>query len=161
MAYYRHCETGEMPSGEPAVWLARPWVRMVTVIIDCLIYLAAAVVGVFIGLVAYGIASEINSVVIAIIPNIVTLVVQMYLLVSRGQTIGKIMMGIRIVDAQTGEHPGWARLLFLRIIVHGILMSIPFAGFIYLIVDTRFVFRADRRTIHDLIAGTRVDKIAN
>ena len=85
------------------------------------------------------------------------------MLATRGQTIGKIIMKIRIVDAVTGEHPGWARLILLRTIVNsviiGILNILPGAGVLYFIVDSLFIFRADHRTIHDLIAGTRVDKV--
>ena len=68
-------------------------------------------------------------------------------------------MNVRIVDSVTGAHPGWARLILLRVIVQSILTSIPFVGGIYFIVDSLFIFREDRRTIHDMIAGTRVDKV--
>ena len=94
-------------------------------------------------------------------------ITQMVLLAKRGQTIGKILMKIRVVDATTGEHPGWVRLVLLRTIlnslIHSVLSAIPFVGemfaFAYFLTDSLFIFRDDRRTIHDLIAGTRVDKV--
>ena len=100
--------------------------------------------------------------------SLVVFIVQMVLLGTRGQTIGKIAMKIRIVDAQTGEHPGWARLILLRTIVNsliiGALNAIPVVGQglggAYFLVDSLFIFREDHRTIHDMIASTRVDKIA-
>ena len=104
-------------------------------------------------------------------------ITQMVLLAKRGQTIGKILMKIRVVDATTGEHPGWVRLVLLRTILNSLISSvlsaiplfviplgaIPFVGevpsFAYFLTDSLFIFRDDRRTIHDLIAGTRVDKV--
>ena len=90
---------------------------------------------------------------------IALIVIQLVLLGTRGQTIGKIAMKIRIVDAQSGAHPGWARLILLRAIVNGILTSIPFLGTVYWIVDSLFIFRSDHRTIHDLYSGTRVVRV--
>ena len=89
--------------------------------------------------------------------NIAIFIVQMILLVTRGQTIGKIVLKIRIVDAETGEHPGGWRIIMLRVIAHAILL----VTIIYLPIDSLFIFRKDRRTIHDLIAQTRVDKVSN
>ena len=86
---------------------------------------------------------------------------QWFLLGSRGQTIGKIVMKVRVVDSKTGAHPGWARLIFLRTIVNGIITGIPFAGSIYRLVDSLLIFRGDHRTIHDMIAGARVDKVTD
>ena len=154
---YRPYESGEMSAREPEGGLASPGARLAALIIDALIYIAAAVASIVIGFVLNAVVGLTGTVAMILIVSTGVFVVQMYLLGSRGQTLGKMAMDIRIVDAQTGEHPGWARILLLRTLVHGIIVSIPFAGFVYLIVDTLFVFRADRRTIHDLIAGTRVD----
>ena len=155
---YRPYEAGEMAAGEPATELASPWVRLVAVIIDALIYFAVAVVAGMIGFFAIG--DEAGAAILAVIAFIVVFVVQLILLGSRGQTIGKIALKVRIVDSLTGTHPGWARLVLLRTILHGVLTGIPFAGGIYWLVDSLFIFRADHRTIHDLIASTRVDKVA-
>ncbi len=97
------------------------------------------------------VGSALSSVV-----HIAIAIVQVVLMATRGQTIGKMIVKIRIVDAETGEHPGGWRIIMLRVIAHIILIS----TIIYWPIDTLFVFRKDRRTIHDLIAQTRVDKIA-
>ena len=51
-----------------------------------------------------------------------------------------------------------------ELLIPSVLNAIPFVGqglsSIYIIIDSLFIFRADRRTIHDFIAGTRVDKVA-
>lgn len=81
---------------------------------------------------------------------------QIYLLVARGQTIGKVVCGIKIVDVNSGEIPGWAQLLLLRGLLNGLITGIPLIGFFYFITDSLFIFREDRRCIHDHIASTRV-----
>lgn len=83
-------------------------------------------------------------------------IAQIWMLSTRGQTIGKRIVGIRIVRAIDGSPPGFVRAWLLRDFVKGILCSIPVFGKVFCLVDLCFIFRADRRCIHDLIAGTRV-----
>lgn len=182
---YRPYDSGEMPADEPTSELASPWIRLVAWLIDGSIYSVVAMVAVIIGVILLiamvGIDFSdladfdledllrpfLGVIAFTLLSLFVVFIVQMALLATRGQTIGKIIMGIRIVDARTGEHPGWARLILLRTIVNwlisGTLNAVPLVGpglsGIYFIVDSLFIFREDRRTIHDLIAGTRVDKI--
>jgi uncharacterized RDD family membrane protein YckC len=87
---------------------------------------------------------------------LVLLVIQIYLLTTRGQTIGKKLLGIRIVTFDDETNPGFVKAVLLRVIINGIIGSIPVAGPIYSLVDICFIFRDDRRCIHDLIAGTKV-----
>ncbi|MSU46593.1 MAG: RDD family protein [Lacunisphaera sp.] len=84
--------------------------------------------------------------------------IQIYLLTTRGQAIGKKLMGIRIVIHGAGTNPGFVKVVLLRIIVNGFIGVLPFVGVIYSLVDICFIFRDDRRCIHDLIAGTMVVK---
>ncbi len=84
------------------------------------------------------------------------IVVNIVLLAKRGQTIGKRILAIRIVAAENDENPGWVKTIILRSVVNGIISSVPILGGIYALVDICFIFREDRRCIHDLIAGTRV-----
>ena len=174
---YRPYDSGEMASEEPATELASPGVRLVAWLIDVMIYFAITVVALIIGIAIAGVGfSDLTNldagfflgavavvVVLTLLALLVLFIVQMVLLATRGQTIGKIIMKIKIVDAQTGQHPGWARLILLRTIVNSIIISVlnvlPGAGGAYFLVDSLFIFRADHRTIHDFIAGTRVDKV--
>lgn len=82
------------------------------------------------------------------------LVYQAYLLTTKGQTIGKQMMGLKVVLRTTGQNGGFVPNVLLRVIVNGVLSAIPF----YSIVDAVLIFRADRRCIHDMIANTQVVK---
>ncbi len=78
------------------------------------------------------------------------------LLTTKGQTIGKKMMKIRIANYKDNANPGFVNCVLLRIVVNAILGSIPLLGMFYSIVDICFIFREDRRCIHDLLADTHV-----
>jgi uncharacterized RDD family membrane protein YckC len=82
---------------------------------------------------------------------------QTYLLSTRGQTLGKRWMGIKIVKLD-GTAPGFVHAVLLRIFVNALIGSIPKAGGVYSLVDVLMIFRQDRRCAHDLIASTRVVK---
>ena len=82
------------------------------------------------------------------------LVTQIYLLSTTGQTIGKRLLGIRIVLKDSLKNGGFVVNVLKRGLVNGLLSLIP--G--YFLVDSLFIFREDRRCIHDLIAATCVIK---
>lgn len=83
---------------------------------------------------------------------------QLVMLTQSGQTIGKRQVGIRIVDATSGDHVGFFRVVILRSILNAAISAVPYAGQVYALVDHGFVFREDRRCVHDHIAGTKVIK---
>jgi uncharacterized RDD family membrane protein YckC len=83
-----------------------------------------------------------------------------YLLKKKGQTIGKMILGIRIVDSR-GEVPDFFMLLAKRYLPISLAALIPGIGSYVSLVDCLFIFRSDRRCIHDLIAGTRVVMVRN
>lgn len=87
---------------------------------------------------------------------IVLAVTQIYLLTTCGQTIGKKIVGIKIVNNEDGSEGGFVKNVLMRGFVNGLISSVPFVGAIYALVDILFIFRQDRRCIHDLIAGTKV-----
>lgn len=79
-------------------------------------------------------------------------VIQLVFLSIDGQTIGKKVLKVKIVKVSTGKNGGFVTNVLLRVIVSLIPCIIP----IYPLVDVLFIFRQDRRCIHDFIAGTRV-----
>jgi uncharacterized RDD family membrane protein YckC len=81
--------------------------------------------------------------------------VQGYPLATTGQTWGKKVLKLRIVDMQ-GLKPDFWRLIALRYGVGRVAAMIPLLGGIYSLADILFIFRDDRRCVHDHIAGTRV-----
>jgi uncharacterized RDD family membrane protein YckC len=86
------------------------------------------------------------------------LAVQIWLLTTRGQTIAKRLLGIRIVRCPDDAPAGFVHAWLLRNLVPGIIQLVPWFGLVFFLVDACFIFRDDRRCIHDLIAGTRVVK---
>jgi uncharacterized RDD family membrane protein YckC len=85
-------------------------------------------------------------------------VVQTVMLVKHGQSLGKRALKIRIVRVSDESTPGFVKVVLLRMWVPSFIAGIPYAGAIIWIVDGLFIFRDDRRCLHDLIAGTKVIK---
>jgi uncharacterized RDD family membrane protein YckC len=83
---------------------------------------------------------------------LVLMLVQLWLVASRGQTLAKIWLGIRIVRKDTGENGGFVTNVLLRGLLNGVLGLFP----LYFFIDSLLIFREDRRCLHDLIAGTIV-----
>jgi len=79
-----------------------------------------------------------------------------YFLATRGQTIGKIAAGVRIVDYNSGQLLSFGKLIGLRYVPVWLVSAIPFAGGCLGLVDILFIFGNERRCVHDLIAGTKV-----
>lgn len=89
---------------------------------------------------------------------LVFVVLHGYLLMKHGQTIGKRLIGTRIVGLD-GKILPFGRLIGLRYLPIQVMVAIPLVGSIIGLVDALFIFRDDRRCLHDLIAGTRVVKV--
>jgi len=70
--------------------------------------------------------------------------------------LGKKLAGIRIVLKDTQENGGFAVNVLKRGVLNGLLSLIP--G--YFLADSLFIFREDRRCLHDMIAGTVVIQAA-
>jgi uncharacterized RDD family membrane protein YckC len=87
------------------------------------------------------------------------LALQAVLLSLRGQSIGNMLVRTRIVRADDGEPAGFMRAFLLRGFLARAIRQIPLLGAIFWIVDSCFIFRDDKRCLHDLMAGTKVVKI--
>jgi len=82
--------------------------------------------------------------------------VQAVLLTFRGQTLGKLAMGLRIVDYEEEDPPGFFPCVILRSLVPWVIAFIPLFGTLFWLFDCLFIFGEKRRCIHDLMAGTKV-----
>ncbi|MBL4770916.1 MAG: RDD family protein [Planctomycetes bacterium] len=78
-----------------------------------------------------------------------------YLLATRAQTIGKAALGIKIVTLD-GSNAGFGRIVLRRMLPLTLTASIPIIGGFVSLIDSLFIFRKNKRCVHDLIAGTRV-----
>jgi uncharacterized RDD family membrane protein YckC len=86
--------------------------------------------------------------------TIVTLI-QIALIANFGQTIGKMLLKIKIVDIETGQKANFVRSVVLRSILFkyiGYLLTY----FLLLMVDFVFLFTKNNRTLHDRLAKTIV-----
>ena len=82
--------------------------------------------------------------------------VNAYLLAKHGQSVGKRLVGIRIVNIDDNRRTPFSKIVFLRTLPVQLVGAIPVLGGLFTLVDILFIFRQDRRCVHDLIAGTRV-----
>jgi uncharacterized RDD family membrane protein YckC len=78
-------------------------------------------------------------------------------LANYGQTIGKKLMKIKIVDME-GNNLGLIKLYSLRYLSFSLFSQIPVAGGLISLLNILFVFGKERRCLHDRLAGTQVIK---
>lgn len=90
------------------------------------------------------------------------MLVQGGLLYARGQTLGKRLMGIKIVRSD-GERASLVRIVCLRIAPGNLLLIVPALNVllwpIFWLVDNLMIFGQTRRCLHDLIADTTVVRV--
>lgn len=88
--------------------------------------------------------------------------VQLILIATRGQNLGKLVVGLRVVRADDGQRANLLQAGALRFLLPTSLIFLPYGwgllGLLFLFVDLCFIGREDGRCLHDLIAGTRVVK---
>lgn len=93
----------------------------------------------------------------AVIGFAVFVAVQFYPLNASAQTWGKRALGVRIANLD-GSQPGIGQLLGKRYLPVQAVAAVPIVGNVLAVINVLFIFREDRRCVHDLIAGTRVVK---
>jgi len=91
--------------------------------------------------------------------SLLLLIVQIVMLSTRGQTIGKWLLRIRVVRYADGSPVGFVHGWLLRNFVPGLIQLVPWVGFAFYLADACFIFSPERRCLHDLIAGTKVVKV--
>jgi uncharacterized RDD family membrane protein YckC len=126
--------------------LAGRGARLVTKIIDVILF------GVAVAVIVISFAIDDGLGGLSLLTLLAIPIVQVVLLSKYGQTIGKKALDIRIVQASTEQNGGFVPNVLLRAWITFLLGIVPLFG----IVDVLFIFREDRRCIHDMIAGTRV-----
>ena len=169
-------DIGEQPIVSAAGDLASRWQRLGAALLDFL-PTVAALVPFFIGIMTKALSGQaiaapdgVNPLtpflaagrlgVVSLVLLTVVLATQWTLLGVRGQTLGKIVARIRVVRVDG------SRASFLHTVV---ARNWPFflcglflgnAGSIVGTLDMLFVFRRDKRCLHDLMAGTKVVRVA-
>lgn len=82
----------------------------------------------------------------------------LWLLYKDGQTIGKRMVGTRIVRT-SGVRAGFIRIVGLREFLSRLLYIVPFVGPAFMIIGHSMILLPQRRCMHDYIADTKVVRI--
>ena len=108
---------------------------------------------------AIGAGSFFLGAVVAGLGLLILFIVQVWMLSTRGQSIGKRLLGIRIVMFRDNSNPGFLHAWLLRNFVPGLISIVPYVGFLFVIVDLCFIFGEQRRCVHDHIASTKVVKV--
>jgi uncharacterized RDD family membrane protein YckC len=94
---------------------------------------------------------------VGLLGALAVLAIDLFLLARNGQTIGKKLLGIKVV--RVDESPvSLSRVFLLRYVLNTFLTLIPVAGPLYSLVDSLMIFSESRRTVHDRIADTIVIK---
>jgi uncharacterized RDD family membrane protein YckC/phage FluMu protein Com len=84
---------------------------------------------------------------------------QWYLISNTGQSIGKKAVGTRIVKYADGTNPGFLYGVVMRAWVPALIGMVPCLGGLFGLADALWIFSAERRCLHDLIAQTRVIEV--
>jgi len=141
--------------------LADPGQRLLARIIDSAIIGASFFIVLFVfGAVGAGL-SDVNEGLgaIALLGFLIALagyvLYEVGLTATRGQTVGKMALGIRVVDQATGQPPGWGPA-FVRWVIPLLMGLVPFLS----LVDVLWLlWDANRQCLHDKPAKTLVIRI--
>jgi len=83
-------------------------------------------------------------------------IITAWLVAANGQSIGKRLVGIKIVRTD-GSRASFARIFLLRNVVNSLPMLLPYVGLLYqLIIDPILIYQESRQCVHDKIADTIV-----
>jgi len=155
-------EVAEVMQGD--LLLADRGVRLLAAIIDGVIYLALIIAPAVLLPLAFeggggggGEAAAMAVGIAATVGFLAVVGINLYWLHRYGQSIGKRLLGIRIVRGD-GSHCSVLRVVFARWLPVTLLGAIPLLGYIVTLVDPLMIFRSDYRCLHDLIADTLVVK---
>lgn len=88
-------------------------------------------------------------------------VLNAYLLTTRGQSVGKIVAGTRVVMVDGARAP-FVRVVPLRWMLFMFMGWIPGLSKVAVLVsliDMLMIFRRNRRCLHDVVAGTKVVRV--
>ena len=79
------------------------------------------------------------------------------LLVMRGQTVGKLILRIRIVNPSTKKVPGFVDVVLKRYVAFMVLSLLPLISLVT-IINPFMIFRETKKCWHDDFANTIVVK---
>lgn len=84
------------------------------------------------------------------------LIINGYLLVKFGQSLGKMICKIQIVSAHTQNRLSSGNVIGIRYVIPQLLNIIPGIGALFALIDILFIFGQSKRCLHDHMAGSIV-----
>jgi uncharacterized RDD family membrane protein YckC len=93
--------------------------------------------------------------IITVVALIAWCVITAWLVAKNGQSIGKRMVGIKVVR-KDGSPASFARIFLLRNVVNGLPNLLPYVGWLYQLIDPLLIYQESRQCLHDRIADTIV-----
>ena len=150
-------------SGVFQVDVASRWSRLGAVLLDELIVTTIVIILVLAGVIKSTSflsdkASFPQVVLFVILYLAVYAVVNGHMLATRGQSIGKRIFKIRIVNVDGSQTPV-SRLLFLRLGLPLMICAVPYVGSVFGLLDSIYILNPQRQCLHDVIANTRVIRV--
>ncbi|HEY4294317.1 RDD family protein [Luteibacter sp.] len=100
-------------------------------------------------------SGEDTALIVTILAVIALVIVNLVMMHRSGQSIGKKMMGTKIVRTD-GSRASLRRIVFLRIMPMHFLCGIPYLGGPIALANFIVIFGKDIRCLHDQIADTIV-----
>ena len=92
---------------------------------------------------------------ITVLALIAWCIITAWLVAANGQSIGKRLVGIKIVRTD-GSRASFARIFLLRNVVNGLPNLLPYVGWLYQLIDPLMIYQESRQCLHDKIADTIV-----
>jgi uncharacterized RDD family membrane protein YckC len=152
--------------------LAERGARLLAATIDELILLAISlpmIIGGTLALVAAGAADPASittmnilrtmvggpGTTITVLALIVWSIITTWLVAKNGQSIGKRLVGIKVVRTD-GSRASFARIFLLRNVVNSLPNLLPYVGWLYQLIDPLLIYQDSRQCLHDRIADTIV-----
>lgn len=155
---------GSQSSDPKELQLATRWARFFAALIDGILMLLLIWTGlyVFAGITPADIQRQATTqiqIAMTLGGYVAFFLVHGYLLAKRSQTFGKFVFKIKIVGIDDRDASFW-RIILKRYLPTWLAAHIPFVGGVLTLIDVLFIFRKDRRCLHDLIAETKVVRVA-
>lgn len=143
--------------------LAGRWYRLGGALIDGLVFFVLympvlMVMGIWETLMKGQQPNFITSLLLAAVCLVIFVLIHGYFLVTNGQTIGKKLLGTKIVSAETHQILPLGKVMALRVVPIQLASLIPLVGPWLGLVDILFIFGKRKQCVHDMIAGTIVIK---
>ena len=96
---------------------------------------------------------------VALIAFVIGLLYEVTLVALKGQTVGKMATGIKVVRADSGSVPGWGKAIG-RWVIPSVFVLIPYAGWVLSwLVYVSLLWDKTRQGWHDKAAGTVVVRV--